>query len=52
MGVIKIRNISAVNLFIVTASVVWWSEFLVTERGCIVFHVRYELNLYMLCRKK
>jgi hypothetical protein len=35
-----------------TASVVFWSEFLTTERRCIVFAVRYELNLYMLCRGK
>jgi hypothetical protein len=27
-----------------------WSEFLATERRCIVFPVRYELNLCMLCR--
>jgi hypothetical protein len=32
--------------------VVKWSEFLAAERSCIVFPVRYELNLYMLCRKK
>jgi hypothetical protein len=31
--------------------VVQWSEFLATDRRCIVFPVRYELNLYMLCRK-
>jgi hypothetical protein len=30
----------------------WWSEFLATQRRCIVFAVRYELNLYMLCRRK
>jgi hypothetical protein len=35
-----------------TASVVQWSELLATERRCIVFPVRYELNLYMLCRRK
>jgi hypothetical protein len=35
-------------LYISTASVVQWSEFLATERRCIVFHVRYELNLCML----
>jgi hypothetical protein len=35
-----------------TASVVQWSEFLVTERRCIVFPVRYELSLCMLCRRK
>jgi hypothetical protein len=29
-----------------------WSEFLGTERRCIVLPVRYELNLYMLCRRK
>jgi hypothetical protein len=29
-----------------TASVVWWSEFLATERRCIEFPVRYE------CRRK
>jgi hypothetical protein len=29
-------------------SVVWWSEFLATERKCIVFPVRYELNLYVM----
>jgi hypothetical protein len=34
-----------------TASVVWWSQFLATERRCIVFPVRYELNLCMLCRR-
>jgi hypothetical protein len=31
--------------------VVYWSEFLATERGCIVLLVRYELNLYMLSRR-
>jgi hypothetical protein len=35
-----------------TASVVYWSEFLTTQRRCIVFPVRYELNLYVLCRRK
>jgi hypothetical protein len=35
-----------------TASVVYRSEFLATERSCIVFAVRYELNLCMLCRRK
>jgi hypothetical protein len=35
-----------------TASVVEWSEFLATQRRCIVLPVRYELNLYMLCRRK
>jgi hypothetical protein len=37
-----------------TASVVYWSEFLATERRCIVFPVKYELNLrvYMLYRGK
>jgi hypothetical protein len=34
-------------LLLWTASVVWWSEFLATERRCIVFPVRYEQNLYM-----
>jgi hypothetical protein len=32
-----------------------WSsgqEFLATEQRCIVFSVRYKLNLYMLCRRK
>jgi hypothetical protein len=33
-----------------TASVVWWLEFLASEQRCIVFPVRYELNLYMLRR--
>jgi hypothetical protein len=28
-----------------TASVVYWSEFLATERRCNMFPVRYELNL-------
>jgi hypothetical protein len=32
--------------------VVWWSEFLATQRRCIVLPVRYELNLYMLSRRK
>jgi hypothetical protein len=32
--------------------VVYWSEFLATEQSCIVIPVRYELNLYMLCKKK
>jgi hypothetical protein len=32
--------------------IVLWSEFLATERRCVVFPVRYELNLYMLCRRK
>jgi hypothetical protein len=27
-------------------------EFLAAERRCIVLPVRYELNLYMLCRRK
>jgi hypothetical protein len=31
----------------VTASVVYWSEFLAAEQRCIVFPVRYKLNLYM-----
>jgi hypothetical protein len=31
-----------------TTSVVYWSEFLATERRCIVFPVRYELNLYVM----
>jgi hypothetical protein len=32
-----------------TASVVQWSEFLATQRRCIVFPVRYELNfLYVM----
>jgi hypothetical protein len=35
-----------------TAPVVYWSEFLAIEQGCIVFPVGYELNLYMLCRRK
>jgi hypothetical protein len=33
-------------------SVVYWSEFLAAERRSIVFPLRYELNLYMLCRRK
>jgi hypothetical protein len=37
---------------ILTASVVQWSQFLAAERRCIVFPVWYELNLYMLCRRK
>jgi hypothetical protein len=32
--------------------VVLWSEFLATQRICIVLPVRYELNLYMLCRSR
>jgi hypothetical protein len=32
--------------------VVSWSEFLARQRMCIVFPVRYELNLYKLCRRK
>jgi hypothetical protein len=28
------------------------SEFLASEWRCIVFPVRYVLNLYMLCRRK
>jgi hypothetical protein len=35
-----------------TTSVVKWSDFLAAERRCIVLPVRYELNLYMLCRRK
>jgi hypothetical protein len=35
-----------------TASVFQWSEILATEWRCVVFLVRYELNLYMLCRRK
>jgi hypothetical protein len=34
------------------ASAVWWSEFLATQRSCIVLPVRYELNLYKSCRRK
>jgi hypothetical protein len=30
----------------------WWSEFLATDRRFIAFPVRYELNLYMLCRRE
>jgi hypothetical protein len=31
---------------------IYWSEFLATERRCIVLYVLYyELNLYMLCRR-
>jgi hypothetical protein len=33
-------------------ALVLWSEFLATQRRCIVFPARYELNLYMLCRRK
>jgi hypothetical protein len=40
------------DISIKTASVVWWSEFLATQRRCIVLPVRYKLNLYMLCRRK
>jgi hypothetical protein len=29
-----------------------WSKFLAAEWRFIVFPVRYELNLYMLCRRK
>jgi hypothetical protein len=32
-----------------TASVVQWSEFLATQRKCIVFPVRYVLNLNVVC---
>jgi hypothetical protein len=39
------------SLVKLTASVVWWSEFLVAEPRWIVFTVRYERNLYMLCRR-
>jgi hypothetical protein len=35
-----------------TACVIQWSEFLATEWRCILNPVRYELNLYMLCRRK
>jgi hypothetical protein len=40
------------NLYILcrrqsTASVVEWSEFLATQRRCVVLPVRYELNLYV-----
>jgi hypothetical protein len=35
-----------------TASEVWWPEFLAIRRICIVFPVRYKLNLHMLCRRK
>jgi hypothetical protein len=31
-----------------TASAVYWSKFLATERRCNVFPVRYELNLYVM----
>jgi hypothetical protein len=37
---------------VMTASVVMWSEYLAAERRCIVFPLRYEVNLYMLCRRK
>jgi hypothetical protein len=37
---------------IVVTAVCLWSEFLPTQRRCIMFPVRYELNLYMLCRRK
>jgi hypothetical protein len=47
---------TAVNLSIysrcimsdLTTSAVKWSEFLATERRCIVLPVRYELNLYVI----
>jgi hypothetical protein len=35
-----------------TSSVVKWSEFLATERRCILLPVRYELDLYMLRKRK
>jgi hypothetical protein len=40
-------NVTALFLLHVTRS---W--FLATQRRCIVFPVRYKLNLYMLCRRK
>jgi hypothetical protein len=45
-------NICDAYAYVQTASVVYWSEFLAAEQRCIVFPVRYELNLYMLCRRK
>jgi hypothetical protein len=33
------------------ASVVYRSKFLATERRCIVFPVRYEMNLYVMWKK-
>jgi hypothetical protein len=35
-----------------TYSVFLWPEFLATDRRCIVFPVRYEINLYILCKRK
>jgi hypothetical protein len=46
------RIIFGTNMNQMTASVVLWSVFLATQRRCIVFPVRYELDLYMLCRRK
>jgi hypothetical protein len=34
-----------------TASVLYWSEFLATQRRCTVLPVRYELNLYVMWKK-
>jgi hypothetical protein len=36
----------------VSASVVCSQEFMAIERRCVVFPVRTEINLYMLCRRK
>jgi hypothetical protein len=54
----KIASVMFLSIFfylfstLMTASVVQWSEFLATERRCIVFAVRYELNLCKLCIRK
>jgi hypothetical protein len=35
-------------MFLRTASVVYWSEVLASERRCIVIPLSYELNLYIM----
>jgi hypothetical protein len=47
-GMDHLNSISCTD--VETASVVL--EFLAADRRCIVYPVRYELNLYMLCRRK
>jgi hypothetical protein len=45
-------NVHMYICYVEETSVVKWSEILATEQRCTVFPVRYELNLYMVYRKK
>jgi hypothetical protein len=49
MLIIVINELKSIWRGTLTASVIYWSEFLAIERRCIVFAVRYELNKY--CKK-